>query len=350
MKRRVQVMGVVVTIVVAATSIASVPASAAEPTASVVQINAPTPIYGRVDMHGSGFVPNVGVTFKPCDVTDPSSGFICLDSPPFGLSVMADANGEFDFSWPAGASVSDTWWFGQFIVGGGGRAALFSPVVYDPMDQSIAIRQRIPFSGGAIVDLDGTHWPPNTGVTVLHCSAGGCVHPSVVPGGVVQTTSWIDGSFTTPVKLRRMVRGIDCYAARCWLSASGGFAPTRTADIDLVMARSGWTAAVGYYNDAREGDEFGCAPVILTKLSTENVIVAYHTFPIDASPGSDYAVTAGSLLINAGQFLGCARVNLIDDSVVEGTEMIGVHLDAISGPAVFVNGGRDSYIFLHDDE
>lgn len=326
------------------------PANAAT-TATVVQTNAPTPIYGSVQMHGSGFTPNLGVTFKPCDIEDPVTWLVCADSPPYGSSVMADADGEFDFSWPASLSGDERWSFVQWSSGGGGAGPAFvTPVVYDPRDQSIAIRQRIPYAGGDVVDLDGRHWPPRLGVLVLHCSSGGCVYPSVTPGVQVTAAVGFDGSFTTPVRLRRFVRSVDCYAARCWLSVSMGWPAERTEDLDLVMARSGWTAAVGYYNDAAEGDEFGCAPVILTKLSNENVNVAYHTFAIDATPGVDYTETAGSVKIPPGQYLGCARVNLIDDSDDEGVEMIGVHLDAIAGSAVLVDGGRDSYIFVSDDD
>ncbi len=327
----------------------SSPADAAT-TATVTQSNAPAPIYGSVQMHGSGFVANQPVAFKPCNVLDPVSGLICADSPPYGAGTVADATGSFDFVWPAPSGNCSTsacqWNFYQPTTG----VVLFNPVVYDPMDHSIAISQRIPYSGGAVVAVNGAHWPSLQSVSVLQCSSGGCVSPALVAGGTVTTTTIFGGTFSVDAKLRRSVRGVDCYAHRCWLSARMGVTTLRTAELDLVMSRSGWTAAVGYYNDAAEGDEFGCAPVILTKLSSENVIVAYHSFAIDATPGVDYTTTAGSLIIQAGQYLGCARVNLIDDSDDEGVEMIGVHLDAIAGSAVLVDGGRDSYIFVRDDD
>lgn len=337
---------VAIAMLIGGVAIVQSPASAA--VAVVVQTNAPAPVYGAVTMHGSGFAPNQFVLFKPCDVADPATGFICIDSPPFDAGVVTDATGGFDFTWPA-AFAGTRWTFLQPAPGGQG--AYFTPQVYDPMDQRVMIDERIPYAGGAIVTFRGEHWPPRAGLTVLHCSAGGCVHPSPTTGGVVQPTTWLDGTFAESVRLRRTVRGVDCYFARCWLSTSMGFPPTRTTDLDLVMARAGSTVVVGYFNDAREQDPFACAPVLLTKIVDRSTTVHFHTEPLDATPGVDFVnVAAGSVTIPAGQSIGCARVDLINDTIAESTEMFAVRFDSVSSGALLVDGGRTAYVFIRDDD
>jgi hypothetical protein len=342
----------VTAVVVAATMIAPDDAYAASP--SVTFSPDPAPINSAVSFHGSGFAPGEFVLFKPCDVTGPS-GFVCIDSPPYQFGPTADASGSFDFTFGAlyqlcGLSAC------RYTFAGAAAIVVVTVPVFDPWTGAARLRQRIPYSGGQTVDLDGTGWTANTIFGVDQCSARGCVDVGLTSGTAVFGSTDGSGRLTTKLKLKRTVRQVDCYAAPCWLRVAewpdGSFPtpPPRIVTLALVMGPPGSTVAVGYFNTGREGDAFACAPVILTKAAAKAVTVSFHTSDIDATAGADYvAVTNGVVTIPAGQFVGCAKIDLIDDRLSESTEMIGVQLDAASG-AMLIEGGRGAYVFLSDND
>jgi hypothetical protein len=318
---------------------------------TLTQVDAPAPIYGSVHIHGDGFVPNVPVLFKACDLTGPD--FVrCADSPPYGLSYAVDAMGSFDHVWPASVSACAAspcrWSYWQT-----GTSVLHTIEiqVHDPMDQVIWIEQRPPYRGGEIVRLRGERWLPRNGVFAMHCSAGGCVHPAAVGSYAIFDTD-PGGSFSGSLRLRRTVLGYDCYVSRCWIQVTlGVWAPERLESIDLIMAPGGTTAAVGYWNTGSERDGTTCAPVLLTKPVGVPITVTYHTIAMDATAGSDFVAASGrTATIPAGGVIGCARIDLVADAVAEPTKMVAVELDSISAGGVLVEGGRRAYVFVHDDD
>jgi hypothetical protein len=102
--------------------------------------------------------------------------------------------------------------------------------------------------------------------------------------------------------------------------------------------------------DARvpEGDR-GAAltlPLRLSAPSGRDVVVRYATFDLTASAGSDYAASAGTLTIRAGETRASLAVAIAGDRVFEPDEQLGVR---ISGSG-FVSPRSEAFVTIQNDD
>jgi acetyl esterase/lipase len=82
-----------------------------------------------------------------------------------------------------------------------------------------------------------------------------------------------------------------------------------------------------------EGSGIVSFEVTLTPATTSPVSVAYATYDLSATQGSDYQTAAGTLTFAAGDTHKTIQVTIVDDSAHESAETFGVHLSNPVGEA-----------------
>ncbi|QIG50214.1 hypothetical protein G5V57_22300 [Nordella sp. HKS 07] len=133
-------------------------------------------------------------------------------------------------------------------------------------------------------------------------------------------------------------------------AAGGDYAGFVVADVtanitDNDTATASITKATD--GDGAEPGDAGEFTVTLSAPSAANTVVSYSVGG-SAQAGSDYTTLAGSVTVLAGSTTAVIPVTLLDDGLVEGTEMVSVSLTGTSNPLISASGSAS--LNIADDD
>ncbi len=240
-------------------------------------------------------------------------------------------------------------------LGQGSMTAIAAAV--DAWAPTLKFIQRIPFEANQAVSLSGTGFTPSVAHKVQQCSPTACIDPGLNNDDAVSMPSSVNGAISGALRLRKNINGYICFFGGCRVKVSEVGEPAHVIELRVIMGRKGAVAVLGYSATVTESSGEICIPVVLSRPLRRSVTITFSTLlpyvpGIAATSGTDFVgTTSRNLYIPAGAQVACARITIVNDSVAEPTEALGISfLGTSRRKAMIIAGDSYSYGFVIDDD